>query len=145
MTRNPSVLIGLLTACLAVVSFQSLPLASSFATVGIARTTNKMTWKKSSPSVAVVPGDNHCSYRSRPSVVSIEAKQQSDNEDLLGKSDNDNNTEIANSISTAGSETTTTTTNDNFDGEGFANYLLPYALALIVRFWRRRQCSNSCF
>lgn len=135
MTRNPSVLIGLLTACLAVVSFQSLPLASSFATVGIARTTSKMTWKKSSPSAAVVPGDNHCSYRSRPSVsvVSIEAKQQSDNEDLLGKSDNDNNTESANSISTAGSETTTTTTttNDNFDGEGFANYLLPYALALI--------------
>jgi hypothetical protein len=123
-------------ACLAV-TFQLLPLASSFVTVGMARTANKTTPRiKSFPSAVPVlapirPDDNHC-YRSRSvSVVSIEAKQQSA-EDL--GDNNDNYTETASSISTSKSssaDSETTTTEDNFDGEGFANYLLPYAIALI--------------
>ena len=151
MKRNyPSVVIGLLTACLAAMPFQRLPLASSFATVGMSRATTKnkiittsRRTKSSFPSAVVtVPADRRCwySFPSRSSgsvVVSIEAKQQSDdNEDIMDESQVESEVEVESdtdnaSISTADSETIATTAKDNFDGEGFANYLLPYVLALV--------------
>jgi hypothetical protein len=72
-------------------------------------------------------------------VVSIEAKQQSDdNGDIMDESQVQVESEVQvesdtdnASISTADSETIATTAKDNFDGEGFTNYLLPYVLALV--------------
>eukprot|EP00532_Pseudo-nitzschia_australis_P005397 CAMPEP_0168185886 /NCGR_PEP_ID=MMETSP0139_2-20121125/14103_1 /TAXON_ID=44445 /ORGANISM="Pseudo-nitzschia australis, Strain 10249 10 AB" /LENGTH=150 /DNA_ID=CAMNT_0008107787 /DNA_START=139 /DNA_END=591 /DNA_ORIENTATION=+ len=69
---------------------------------------------------------------------STKGKRRSNSKNYMGMDDENNNTDQETFVSETQTTTTSATTNtknneakDNFDGKGFANYLLPYVLALV--------------
>mmetsp|Transcript_5641 Transcript_5641/g.16200 ORF Transcript_5641/g.16200 Transcript_5641/m.16200 type:complete len:142 (-) Transcript_5641:1998-2423(-) len=117
--RNPSILFAILS-CMVIASM--MPLALGFVRVGTG-VASKPIGKSLSPA-AKTTATAMCFPLPMPrnsgfgrTLVSIRAERDGD--------------EPSTDLASSANGSNPNTVQDNFDGEGFANYLLPYAVALI--------------